>query len=162
MATAGVMLAAGSDVPDSQMIVACGGNGQRVGYKIAANPSHWITVPAARPVGPKFREDAGLPLPAIGDSAVIDALGFGAACLRFAPDLGSGLRQWVDEKFFTVAAHAPFMGAHPTFKQAGLRLGLDAGQATSQLGIMLGMVAENGMDGLIGRGVAPWHISEAP
>jgi hypothetical protein len=162
MATAGVMLAAGSDVPDSQMIVACGGNGQRVGYKIAANPSHWITVPAARPVGPKFREDAGLPLPAIGDSAVIDALGFGAACLRFAPDLGSGLRQWVDEKFFTVAAHAPFMGAHPTFKQAGLRLGLDAGQATSELGIMLGMVAENGMDGLIGRGVAPWHISEAP
>jgi hypothetical protein len=72
------------------------------------------------------------------------------------------LRQWVDEKFFTVAAHAPFMGAHPTFKQAGLRLGLDAGQATSELGIMLGMVAENGMDGLIGRGVAPWHISEAP
>ena len=157
MATAGLMLAAGSDQPNSQFIVACGGNGRALGYKIAANPSHWIRLPAARPVGPKFSEDAGLPLPAIGDSAVIDALGFGAACLRFAPDLGAGLRDWVDERFFTIAAHAPFMGAHPAFPQAGLRLGLDSAQPNPVLGIMLGMVAENGVDGLIGRGVAPWQ-----
>ena len=86
MATAALMLGAGAGVPGSTMVTACGGNGQRLGYQTADATGQWITVPATAPIGPKMNDSARA-LPAIGDSAVIDALGFGAACLRFAPTL---------------------------------------------------------------------------
>ena len=100
--------------------------------------------------------DAARALPAIGDSAVIDALGFGAACLRFAPSLGDSLRGWIDDAFFTPAAHASFIGRHPAFPQDDLKLGLDITRPGPILGIMLGMVEAGGTEGLIGRGVASW------
>ncbi|MGB1007847.1 MAG: DUF1116 domain-containing protein, partial [Thalassobaculaceae bacterium] len=155
MATAALMLGAGAGVTGSTMVTACGGNGQRLGYQTADAAGQWITVPATAPIGPKMN-DAARALPAIGDSAVIDALGFGAACLRFAPSLGDGLRGWIDDAFFTPAAHAPFIGRHPAFPQDELKLGLDIARPAPVLGIMLGMVEAGGTEGLIGRGVASW------
>ena len=56
-----------------------------------------------------------MPLPAIGDSAVIDALGFGAACLRYSPEVSGTLESQFSshalwEAFLTERAHAAFIG----------------------------------------------------
>jgi hypothetical protein len=154
MATAAVMLGAGAGIADSNLVVAAGGNGVHFGYKVASAPDTWLTLPATRPQGPKFpgKEDAAA-LPAIGDSAVIDALGFGAACLRFCPTLAEALEGHIDPAFLTPAAHDAFVGPHPGLGNRDVRVGLDLTRPISALGVMLGMVEAGG---ITGRGVAPW------
>ncbi len=157
MATCALMLEAGKGVDQSDMVVACGGNGQQIGYKLSARPNDWITLPASRPKGPKIPgKEAASSLPAIGDSAVIDAVGFGAACLRFAPSLQKPLAGFTSDAYGSDAAHDPFIGSHPALDLSGLKVGLDLNRSRKCLGIMLGMVEETGKEGLIGRGVAPW------
>ncbi|WMS41137.1 DUF1116 domain-containing protein [Acuticoccus sp. MNP-M23] len=151
MAASALMLAAGDGVADSDMVVACGGNGREVGWKLASGDG-WQTAPAQRPEGPHAAGTA--PLPAIGDSAVIDALGFGAAALRFAPALRANLPD-LPAAFLSPAAHEAYIGRHPSFPD-DVALGLDLTRPRKTLGIMLGMVEETGTHGLIGRGVAPW------
>lgn len=157
MAASALMLKAGAGVAGSGMVIASGGNGQEIGYKTAAEPDHWVTLPATKPVGPTMPGmESFAPLPAIGDSAVIDALGFGAACLRFAPALLDPLREHIPAAYAGPEAHGAYLGSHPAFPYPGLKLGLDLNQPRDCLGIMLGMVEETGTAGLIGRGVAPW------
>lgn len=156
MAGCAVMLAAAEGVAGSTMAVAAGGNGQAFGWKTAGDPQRWIVRPASPPVGPRLagQEDATA-LPAIGDSAVIDATGLGAACLRFAPDLAGPLAAHVDPVFLTAAAHRPFLAAHPALP-ATVRVGLAPDGAAGPLGVMLAILDAEGRAGLIGRGVAPW------
>ena len=157
MAAASLMIGAGAGVADSNMVVACGGNGQEMGYKLASDPKTWITRPASPPVGPKFPgQEAANALPAIGDSAVIDALGFGAASLRKSPSLTDSYRGHIHPDYLTNAAHAPFVGPHPALSDSSIMLGLDLTRPRTCLGINLGMVEETGKNGLIGRGVSPW------
>lgn len=157
MAASALMLRAGNDVAGSDMVTASGGNGQEIGYQLASSPGHWITLPATRPIGPALPgKETSKALPAIGDSAVIDTLGFGAACLRFAPTLLDPLKPHIDGAYAGRSAHDPYLGTHPAFPYPGLKLGLDLSQPRQCLGIMLGMVEETGAEGLIGRGVAPW------
>lgn len=154
MPAAALMIGAGAGVPGSEMVVASAGNGVQHGYKLAGDPDRWIVRPANRPIGGRMPGHEGSqPLPAIGDSAVIDALGLGAACLRFAPDL-AGLKDHVDAAYFAEAAHDAFIGPHPALP--GVKVGLDLTRPRACLGVMLGMVGETGSEGLIGRGVAPW------
>ena len=157
MAAASLMIGAGSGDTNSNMVVACGGNGQEIGYKLASDPKTWITRPAAPPVGPKFPgQEAASALQAIGDSAVIDALGFGAASLRKSPSLTDSYRGHIHPDYLTNAAHAPFVGPHPALSDSSLMLGLDLARPRTCLGINLGMVEATGKNGLIGRGVSPW------
>lgn len=157
MATAATMIGAGAGVPGSNLVVAAGGNGVEVGYKLAADPTTWIARPANRPIGPKFPGKEDMPaLPAIGDSAVIDAVGFGAACLRFCPTLQGALDGHIDPAFLTEAAHEPFVGPHPGLPDTSIHVGLDLTRPRTCLGIMLGMVGATGTEALVGRGVAPW------
>jgi hypothetical protein len=156
MAASALTMKAGAGVPESDLVVAAAGNGRDFGWKLAKAPDTWVTAPAARPIGGRLPgHEESVPLPAIGDSAVVDAIGFGAACLRFAPALGETLRAHVDPGFYDEAAHAPFVGPHPALPE-GMRVGLDLTRQRRVLGIMLGMVGEAGTEGLIGRGVAPW------
>ena len=157
MASSALMIGAGAGVTGSTMLVACGGNGQDMGYKLASDPETWITRPALPPIGPKFNgQEAATALPAIGDSAVIDALGFGAACLRTTPSLAESYRDHVHPDYFTPAAHAPFIGPHPALSDQSIHVGLDLTRPRTCLGINLGMVESTGKIGLIGRGVSPW------
>ena len=157
MATAAAMIGGGAGVDGSALVVAAGGNGVDFGYKLAGAPDTWVTRPANRPIGTKFpgKEDMHA-LPAIGDSAVIDAVGFGAACLRFCPTLKDALTGHVDPIHFDEAAHDPFVGPHPALPFPRLRVGLDLTRPRNCLGIMLGMVGAAGTEGIVGRGVAPW------
>lgn len=156
MAACAVMIGAGGGIAGSRMVVAAGGNGVDFGWKLAGEPEAWHTMPAAAPVGPRFAAagDSAF-LPAIGDSAVIDACGFGAAALRYAPEMMDALRGHGADAYFTAAASAPFLGAHPAFP-ADLRVGLDITRAEPVRGVMLAALDAAGDKGLIGRGVAPW------
>lgn len=165
MAAAALMLSAGEGREGSAMAVGAGGNGARFGWRRADAPGVWITAPALQPVGVTFPgREAERALPAIGDSAVIDALGFGAAALRFSPELLAALAPAFEageiaETCKSEAAHAPYLAEHPALGQPGLRLGLDLDAPQRPPGIMLGMVEASGRHGLIGRGVAPWPMA---
>ena len=162
MAASALMIGAGAGVADSRMVVACGGNGEDLGYKLAHAPHDWVTTPASRPIGTRLpgREHAAA-LPAIGDSAVIDALGLGAACLRFCPELATPLQDLFDRNELSAAflddrAHKPFIDLHPQLGNDSIQIGLDLTRPRDCLGINLGIVEATGQLGLIGRGVAPW------
>lgn len=156
MAACATMIGAGAGISGSTMVVAAGGNGAHFGWKLAGQPDDWQTAPAAIPVGPRFGNANGRTvLPAIGDSAVIDACGFGAAALRYAPEMMAALRGHVPEAYFTAAASDPFLDAHPAFP-SDLRLGLDATRAAPLRGVMLAALDAAGEAGLVGRGIAPW------
>jgi len=156
MAACAVMIGAGAGIADSRMVIAAGGNGADFGWQLAGAPGRWAARPAHPPVGPSFPQAAGRRfLPAIGDSAVIDVCGFGAAALRHAPELVDALRGHVPEAFFTPAASVGFLGAHPAFPP-DLRLGLDIDAVGPGHGIMLAALDADGEIGLAGRGIAPW------
>jgi hypothetical protein len=157
MGASALMIRAGAGIGGSAMVVAAGGNGQEAGLKLAAEPDRWIVLPANPPRGPRLRPDLEpLPLlPAIGDSVVIDACGFGAQAISFAPTLRDA---------FGLAASDPILQApmrllravHPGFGPLQIRVGLD-GLAISRdapFRATLAGLDANGNAGLIGRGVA--------
>ncbi len=76
----------------SSSIIRMGSNGVDFGFQIAALPGQWFTSPAQAPFIPdataEVRERA---LGAIGDSAVVDALGYGAMLHAYAPQTISRL-----------------------------------------------------------------------
>ncbi len=157
MATSALMIGGGAGLADSQLVVAAGGNGVDFGYKLASSPDEWIVKPANPPIGPKFPgHDGSVALPAVGDSAVVDALGFGAACLRLCPTLESAFGSYISPEFLKESAHNSYVGPHPSITNQTVNVGLDMAASKSCLGITLGMVGADGTQGLIGRGVASW------
>lgn len=156
MAACALMIGAGAGIAQSRAVTAAGGNGINFGWKLGGAPSAWQTAPAAQPVGPRFA-NAGERhvLPAIGDSAVIDACGFGAAALRYAPEMIAALREHVPPGYFESEASAPFVGAHPAFPP-DLALCLDIDRIGPVRGVLLAAIDAEGEAGLIGRGIAPW------
>lgn len=72
-------------------ISAIGGNGIEFGWRLRGEGA-WRVVPAAPPVGKYFQPElASRALGAIGDSALVDACGFGGQALQHAPAL---LDEW--------------------------------------------------------------------
>ncbi|GAB5378137.1 MAG: hypothetical protein AcusKO_45990 [Acuticoccus sp.] len=156
MAGVATMLGAAAGRPGASLVVAAGGNGRDFGWKVSGAPDTWVTRPAAAPAGPQMPDHAArTPLPAIGDSAVIDAMGLGAAVLRFAPALAEALGEHAAPAFRDGRAQDPFIGPHPALPE-GIAVGLDLSRPRTALGVMLGMVEARGEAGLIGRGIAPW------
>lgn len=156
MAACATMIGAGAGIADSRMVIAAGGNGVEFGWQLAGAPGRWAARPAHPPLGPHFPQAVGRRfLPAIGDSAVIDACGFGAAALRHAPELAEALRAHVPASFLTSEASASFLGPHPAFPP-DLRLGLDIEAVGTGHGVMLAALDADGEIGLAGRGIAPW------
>jgi len=156
MAACAVLIGAGAGIKDSRLVTAAGGNGIDFGWQLAGAPGVWRTAAAQAPIGPHFPHAAGKRfLPAIGDSAVIDACGFGAAALRYAPDMIAALRGQVPDSYFEATASEGFIGAHPAFPP-GLKLGLDIDAQGPVRGVMLAAIDAEGDAGLVGRGVAPW------
>ncbi|RAI03543.1 hypothetical protein DLJ53_03360 [Acuticoccus sediminis] len=158
MAAAAVILARAGEQGGADMVIAAGGNGVDFGYKTAAAPDRWVTRPATIPEGPRFGPDKHETLPAIGDSAVLDVAGFGAAALRFSPELVTAYRGLADPAYETASAHAPFRFAHPDLPFEGLALGLDLARIADApvLGVQLAALDAHGEKGIIGRGIAPW------
>ena len=155
MAAARLMLSAAEDGEPGTLITSMGGNGEVFGVALARHPHAWHTVPALPPQGP-FLDPAlssFAPLGAIGDSAVIDALGFGGQALAFAPEPRAQLESHLPASPMPCTL---LEAAHPAFARVGARVGLDAARiATSPVlpVVTLGMVEKTGERGLLGRGV---------
>jgi len=153
MAAARLVLSAAEGDPSCTLITRMAGNGVEFGLSLGADPQHWITVPAQPPIG--ATASSAQALGALGDSAVIDALGFGAQALRLAPEPREALRPFLPATFESDSARLT-SAPHPAFSTFALRVGLDAKTIASigiAPGVTLGMVASDGKSGLLGRGV---------
>lgn len=155
MAASAVMLGAGEGVASSSLVTSAGGNGHSFGIRIAHRPGYWHSAAAGPPIGPELSPtDAPVKrLPAIGDSAVIDALGLGALALEVAPDL---VRLLGSDALCRsrMVADTLLLRAHP---KLGRRVGLDAERvvSTGRLPVVcLAALDAAGRRGLVGRGLA--------
>ncbi len=151
-----MLMAAEGGTPES-LVTALGGNGHVFGLQLAKRPGHWIVGPSDAPSGPRFPHvDAEVPvLNAIGDSAVIDALGLGGHALAHAPEPRAALAEYLPDDFVDLPSQLMSI-AHPFFEGCRLRMGLDARRAVDNDArpiVTLAMIDAKGNCGLLGRGI---------
>jgi len=161
MAAARCMLASAAGTADPQwadLVVAAGGNGQAFGIQVAGRPGRWFSAPATVPEMPGAdAATAGRGLGAIGDSAIVDLLGFGAMThLRAGPPPPPEVRQaW--------AARPDGPGSlleceHPAFVQTGPRLLVRASRVAGAPAtplVSLGVLDREGRRGRLAGGFFP-------
>jgi carbon monoxide dehydrogenase subunit G len=155
MAAAKLILSAAEQGEPHTLVTRMGGNGEAFGLSLAGRPTAWITAAAIPPRGAYLPgvDPAAEALGAIGDSAVIDALGFGGQALHASPEASAALQPFLPSETGTMSLLA---AAHPAFTQAAIRVGLDAARVVKGEGtpmVTLAMVEKTGRRGLLGRGV---------
>lgn len=131
----------------SSLITALGGNGVEVGVKLGGQPDRWFTATAAPPsggLGEGFKNEDRLG--AIGDSALLDAMGFGA--MTAVSMRGTGLEASDLEGLLP--------RPHSAFVSSGLHLGMPARNIIAHdvtPEIVLGILDRTGKHGRIGGGI---------
>ncbi|AUT68339.1 MULTISPECIES: DUF1116 domain-containing protein [Paraburkholderia] len=156
MAACALMLSAAARAGQSKstLVVALAGNGERVGIRLAGAPSRWITADARAPEGPRIdpqQQAAAAPL--TGDSGVIDAAGFGAQALAFAPEPAQAFEAYLPAGWRDRQARI-HTESHPAFgRLPGV---LDAARVVQE-GVAplaaIAMIGADGRAGLLGRGL---------
>lgn len=156
MAACSLVLRAAEGMAGATLVTRAGGNGEAFGIALASAPERWTQAPAAAPRGRIVQ-----PLPAgtavcgaIGDSAVIDMLGFGGQRLAQSPEPLGVLGEFLPEGHATLAGRL-LAAPHPAF-DASQRVGLDARRVAAEGVaplIALAMLAADGIRGFVGRGV---------
>ncbi|MCE4573852.1 DUF1116 domain-containing protein [Caballeronia sp. CLC5] len=156
MAACALMLSAVARAGDasSTLVVALAGNGERVGIRLAGAPSQWITAAARAPEGPRIDpQQQAEAAPLTGDSGVIDAAGFGAQALAFAPEPAQAFEAYLPAGWRERQARI-HTAPHPAF--ARLPGVLDAARVERE-GIAplaaIAMIGGDGRAGLLGRGL---------
>lgn len=155
MAACKSILMSANGIEDSSLVVSAGGNGFEVGLQTAGNSGQWHTIKAAPPVGDLGKFSPQRALGAIGDSAIVDAAGFGAMSISLAPEQMKvfepylpGATLSLPEKLLPVV--------HPGFGNLNIRIGLNARTAI-QAGVTpvvsLGILDRKGVEGRIGGGI---------
>lgn len=150
-----ILSAAEHDAPPT-WVVRAGGNGEAFGVTLAGAPEDWVTTGARPPEGPRsFGVGAGARIAgAIGDSAVIDLLGFGGQRLPWAPGPRAEIGGWLPGGFAGEVGEV-FAGEHPGFDPP-VPIVVDARRVV-ETGVApvsaLAMLAADGRGGLVGRGV---------
>jgi Protein of unknown function (DUF1116) len=131
----------------SSIITGLGGNGVEVGLKLGGTGDRWFVTVAEPPSGSLqsgHREEERLG--AIGDSALVDALGFGAMASTSPPANDGPAAPLVDL--------LPLQ--HPMFSRAKLRVGIPARNIVRHASpprIVLGILDRSGKSGRIGGGI---------
>lgn len=131
------------------LVTSMGGNGRRFGFKRAGETA-WTTAPATPPLGPVSAP--GEVLPAIGDSAVVEALGLGAMAAGISPAPYRDYGPWLPPDSLQLGREI-LAFEHPVL---GLRVGLDAGriaQSKQSPVVSLAMLAADGSGRMLGRGI---------
>ena len=156
MAAVKTIMAAAKGRQGSSAITAIGGNGIEFGLQIAGLPGHWFTVPALPPnavYNPGLSSDNALG--AIGDSAVVDALGLGAMALNFAPEQRKVFSPVLPASTQSLAKE--LLGkTHKGFVRSQVLFGLAARQVletNKSLLISLGVIDIDGKQGRVGGGI---------
>jgi hypothetical protein len=131
------------------LVTAMGGNGHRFGFKRAGEAA-WTTTPATPPLGPVSAP--GAVLPAIGDSAVVEAFGLGAMAAGTCPAPYRDHGPWLPPDSLRLREEI-LATTHPVL---GLRVGLDTNrisQTKQSPVVSLAMLATDGSGRLLGRGI---------
>ncbi len=157
MAACALMLKAVQGDGPGSVIVRAGGNGEQFGVSLAGNASRWSCVEALPPAGPRLAgKESFAACGAIGDSAVIDMLGFGAQRLARAPAARDAFESagvlpadYADIARQLCATNFPDADSDQA-------IGLDAQHivATGLTPLVaLAMLGSDGITGLLGRGL---------
>lgn len=156
MAATKCLMRLAEGVEGSSWVTAAGGNGVATGIQIAGLPGQWFTARATPPAGRlKAGVELARALPAIGDSAVVEAFGLGAMAFHLSPaqmaELGPFLPADAAERRATLT-----LGGHPSFREFDLRLGISA-RAVAATGkgpvVGLGILDRTGAEGRLGGGI---------
>ena len=135
-------MAKAGERPGSALVTAMGGNGVEVGIQLGAMPGRWFVAPAEPPVGTLIEGFADQDrLGAIGDSALVDAIGFGSMLTAETSGQENG---------------ALFPIRHPAFTRHPTAVGLSASRVvgTSRAPtVALGILDKSGRRGRIGGGI---------
>jgi hypothetical protein len=171
MAACKLMLSSIEGIPYCSFITRIGGNGQCMGLSIAHDPTLWLTQTATPPIGTRFGhvhqtvEVEGV----IGDSCVIDAMGFGGQLTSTSPQVLQILQEHLPKDYALRAAHImsidhdyfAFCMSRSTAEHEGrttqkVRCGLDLLKITQGKCyplVNIAMLARDGINGLLGRGL---------
>ena len=156
MAGSKCVLAAAAGVEGSAIVTAFGGNGARFGLQVGGLPGRWFTVRATPPRG-KLREPHTVEtcVGAYGDSALAEALGFGAMAQYYCPDMQALHKDFNHDDILDLPATL-LMAEHPGLPKSRARIGLSARRVvetgTTPV-IELGIVDKAGIDGELGAGL---------
>lgn len=154
MAACMCMLQCAVGVENSALVTAAGANGAQTGIQIAGRPNQWYTAEAAPPNGalendmPQTRA-----LGAIGDSAIVDALGFGAMAMAHSPN--HPLLAYMPENGLDLPNRL-LLKMHPGFAPLAVRIGLSARAVVSSDHspvVSLGILDAEGTAGRLGGGI---------
>jgi uncharacterized protein DUF1116 len=156
MAACKSMAMAASAIVGSSAVVAFGGNGESFGLKVSGLPDRWFTAPAQPPNGMLENgftaEDR---LGAIGDSAIVDAAGFGAMAMHGAPLQQQALQAFMPAPSRELGRKV-LAASDPRFPGAEIRSGLVARHIAAidaTPAISLGVLDRSGRAGRIGGGI---------
>lgn len=136
--------------PGSSIVTAMGANGIDAGIQVGGASGRWLSAPATPPEGPVepgfTAEDK---LPAIGDSALVDAMGFGAMAAQRQTTGGTD-----GDSRARALSLLPVL--HPCFKRSPMRVGMPARLVAAGAQppvIALGVLDKKGQSGRIGGGL---------
>ena len=155
MAACKCAMRAAEGVAGSSLVTAAGGNGLTAGIQLSGLPGQWFRVPAEPPWGETGDIPGHRALGAVGDSAVVEALGLGAMAVHLSPPQQEQFRDVLPEDAPARRRMLP-LGPHPGFHGLDIRLGLSA-RSVIEAGagplIGLGIIDRLGKKGRIGGGI---------
>ncbi len=152
MAMCGLVAGAAEGVRGATLVTHAGGNGVKFGFRLAGDPGRWHTSPAPAIRGdsdPRLSDAA--PLPALGDSAIVDVMGLGGQILASAAPVRKALAACLPPDALTLPArflHGPLDGFGSFAATDAARV---QATGTGPL-ILLGMIDGTGRHGRVGGG----------
>ncbi len=160
MAACKCMLAAGDNIENSSLITAAGGNGHQVGIKVSGIQNRWFTANATSPAGDVGNHPANKKLGAIGDSAIVDAAGFGAMAVSYSKPQRQMFSPHLPNDYATVPKIL-LRQIHPMFGSLGLLTGLCARvviETQTTPIVSLGILDKDGQAGRVGGGIYRYSL----
>ena len=161
MAASKCLMLAADAQSDSGVVTAAGGNGVRTGIQVSDQPGNWITEIAASPEGDLGEFPKSRALGAIGDSAVVDMIGFGAMAVAYS----SAQREMFGSYLPTDADELPsklLLTVHDAFGalefQTGVSVRTVVAEKTTPI-VSLGVIDREGTAGRLGGGIFRYPLS---
>lgn len=131
---------AASGIENSSIVTAISRNGYETGIKIAAFPDIWFTAPSSEIDG-IYQEgfSAADAAKDMGDSAIMEVLGFGGGIFEFSPDVVHevGMREFGEVPKRKSSGYRSYMATHPYYRISidtnfGLPIGIDVSKIDNE------------------------------
>jgi len=155
MAACKCMLAGGDCIENSSLITAAGGNGRQVGIRISGVQNRWFTAEATPPAGDVGVHPVEKILGAIGDSAIVDAAGFGAMGVSFSEPQRQLFSPYLPQDY-SILPKILLHRTHERFGDMGFLTGLCArtvAETKTTPIVSLGILDKDGKAGRVGGGI---------